>query len=111
MNFILIPIFGLNAAAFTTFVSMLIGFFIKLPFVDKKLSFDFIKKDVWSPVLGCLLMVVAGYGVGLLIDGIVLKTLVQIAVCVAVYFITLVLMKNQFFFDIINGFKKKFKRS
>lgn len=111
LNFILIPIFGLNAAAFTTFVSMMLGFLIKLPFVDKKLSFDFIKKDVWSPVLGCLLMVAAGYGIGLFIDGIVLKTLIQIAVCVVVYMSVLILMKNQFFFDILAGVKKKFKRS
>lgn len=111
LNFILIPMFGLNAAAFTTFVSMLLGFFIKLPFVDKNLSFRYILKDMWSPVVACSAMTVLGFGVGLLIEDMVVKTLIQIGVCVIVYMAVLVLMKNQFFFDILAGVKKKFKRS
>lgn len=111
LNIILIPRYGLNAAAFTTFVSMLAGFFIKLPFVDKAISFEFIKKDLWSPVIACMLMTVFGYAVGLVIDKLVIKTLIQIAICIIVYLAVLVLMKNEFVLNMLSDIKKKLKRS
>lgn len=111
LNLILIPYYGLNAAAFTTLVSMLVGFFIKLPFVDKNVSFSYIKKDIWSPMVACILMTVAGYAVGVLVGDLIIKTLVQMGSCVIVYLLTLILMKNQFAIDILNGVKRKFKRS
>lgn len=96
LNIILIPYYGLNAAAFTTFVSMLAGFFIKLPFIDKSISFSFIRRDIWSPIIACLLMAVSGYAVCLFVDKLIIRTIIQIAICVVVYFMALIIMKNEF---------------
>ncbi len=110
LNLILIPQYGLNAAAFTTFVSMLAGFFIKLPFVDKTISFDFIKKDLWTPLLACALMAGAGYFVGLFVEELIIKTLIQIAICVTVYLLALIIMKNEFLLDMLDPIKRRIKR-
>lgn len=110
LNLILIPRFGLNAAAFTTFVSMLAGFFIKVPFVDKNISFRFIKEDLWSPVIACALMTVFGFLAGMVVDVLIIKTIIQIGTCIIVYFLSLLLMKNKFLLNVLAELRQKFNK-
>ena len=110
LNFVLIPIYGLNAAAFTTFVSMLVGILIKLPFVEKKLKFDYMKKDMWSPVIGCIAMAMVIYGIDSMIEGTFIRTVSQGVSCVVVYVAILLFLRNEFMMQMVAGIKKKFMR-
>ena len=110
LNFVLIPIYGLNAAAFTTFVSMFVGILIKLPFVEKKLKFDYMKKDMWSPVIGCIAMAMVIYGIDSMTEGTFIRTVSQGVSCVVVYVAILLFLRNEFMIQMVAGIKKKFMR-
>ena len=110
LNFVLIPIYGLNAAAFTTFVSMFVGVLIKLPFVEKKLKFDYMKKDMWSPVIGCIAMAMVICGIDSMTEGTFIRTVSQGVSCVVVYVAILLFLRNEFMIQMVAGIKKKIMR-
>lgn len=110
LNLILIPFWGLNAAAFTTLISMVVGFFIKYPFVEKEINFRYIFKDSLSPVIGCILMSVDCLLIGQFCKNIYVKTIVQIGSAVAIYFCTLLVMRNAFLLDSLKPILIKLKK-
>lgn len=108
LNLVLIPHWGINAAAFTTFLAMVVGFAIKWPFVDKQISFKYLKKDIISPFCGCIIMSIVCVAIGMLNFNIYIKTTMQIIVSILVYFGTLTIMKNEFLGDILKSLFGKF---
>lgn len=97
LNFVLIPRWGLNAAAFTTVLSELIGIFIKLPYMDKEIKVDRLGEMLKAPIMG---------GVGIFILGFFFQRAVQtpwvvsaltIAASAIWYLIVLAVTKNEFF--------------
>ena len=97
LNFILIPKWGLNAAAFTTLLSELTGIFIKLPYMDKNIKIDKFVEMIKAPIIG---------GIGIIIIGLVVQNSISISWVISVvviivsaiwYLIVLLFTQNEFF--------------
>lgn len=54
MNFLLIPLFGLNAAATTTAVAECVGFLFLIKRFDKSIKIDGVAEMAKAPVMGCI---------------------------------------------------------
>ena len=54
LNLILIPIWGLNAAAITTTISECIGIVIKRPYIDKEIRINGLKQMLMAPIIGSI---------------------------------------------------------
>lgn len=97
LNLILIPKWGLNAAAFTTALSELIGVLVKLPYIDKQIKIDRLGEMLKAPIIG---------SIGILLLGFAFKRAVQIPwrvsaltilASAAWYLLVLAVTKNEFF--------------
>lgn len=96
LNLVLIPLWGLNAAAMTTAIAEIVGIFIKLPYIEKEIQIDRLGDILKGPILG---------GVGIVIISIVMKavstdtmivSLGTIGFSVIWYLFVLILVKNEF---------------
>ena len=54
LNLILIPIWGLNAAAMTTAISEFVGIIMKIPFIDKNIRIYGLRQVFIAPIIGCV---------------------------------------------------------
>lgn len=107
LNLILIPKWGIEAAAFTTAVSMAIGFFFKLPFVDKEINVKPLRNVVLGPIVGCIAIVLIGFLFSFVSLHYVLKLILIIGISAIVYFICLVVFKNQLGVELLETIKRK----
>jgi len=110
LNIILIPKYGLNAAAFTTFVSQLLGLIIKLPFVEREVHIGNVPGRLFGPVCGCVVMGIVAIAIAGMMELSHLRTCIQIVACVIVYAITLIMCKNELVLNILEQLKSKLKR-
>ena len=111
LNLLLIPLWGLYAAAMTTAFAEFVGFIIQLFFVSKKIKIEGIFKMLTGPVLGCVAIV----GVGLLAKRyIVSDYLIAILTTIfgaVVYFVVLLITRNEFMLSFIKPiYQKIFKK-
>lgn len=95
LNLILIPKWGIEAAAFTTALSMLIGFLFKLPFVDKNISICPQKDMIVGPIIGCMFILITGICGNHLPFNYWVRFIFVVCVSVLSYLICLIVFKNQ----------------
>ena len=97
LNLILIPKWGLNAAAFTTALSEFIGVLVKLPYIDKQIKIDRPGEMLKAPIIG---------GIGILLLGFAFQRAAQIPWIISAltilasaawYLLVLAVTKNEFF--------------
>ena len=110
LNFILIPYFGLYAAAATTAIAEGVGLCNIYRYVEPDIRVGKFRDVFLGPLIGCAGIVcisyfVKGFGMGLWI-----RTIVIILLSVLAYFITMILTKNKFAMDIINSIIKKIRK-
>lgn len=109
LNLILIPKFGLNAAAATTALSNAIGFFFGIPFVDKEIKLKGVGKMLLCSVLG----VVGMSGIVMLVKMLHLKpiptAITGMVAGAVVYFVIMLLLKDDFVLQYANQAIDKFK--
>ena len=107
LNFILIPLYSHNAAAFTTIlaegVAMLIAViysrrFIKLPSVNKVLL---------KTVAGCLLIILIALITRYLIQNSFIRLVAGASISIVIYFAVELLLKNESVTFIVRRFKRK----
>lgn len=94
LNLLFIPRWGLNAAASTTAISQILGFLIKVPFVEKEISLGDKKSIFLGPIVGSFAMPVIAYFARRIIGNLILRTLMIIGLCIAIYCIILLLFRN-----------------
>lgn len=108
LNIILIPKFGLAAAAATTAVSECISLFIGLRKVDKKVKLIGEKRDFLGPVIGSAAIAAVGKMTALLTQQLWVKTAATILISIVVYVLSLILCRNEFAQNILKTvFSKK----
>lgn len=107
LNAIFIPKYGLYAAAATTAISEIVGFCLALPHIEKEVNIGSLPKLLEGPVLGCVLMVLCSVIIKHFVNELVFRTILVFAACVLLYFITLILCKNELAMSFINTFKRK----
>lgn len=113
LNFILIPIFKQNAAAFTTALSQAVAFGIcwhsSKKYVDMKQTI----KSSMQVLIGCLGIVGACVGVKSIELGIVTETFLAVAISVIIYILIEIVLKNSTLYEtwdsVYGAVKKKFK--
>ena len=111
LNLIMIPKWGIVAAAFTTAVSMAIGFFFKLPFVDKQICIRPINNLIVGPIVGCIAIVFVGFFFNLFVLHFVVKLVLVMVFSIVVYFCSLIVFKNQLAVDLLETIKCKISKN
>lgn len=109
LNLIFIPYFGLNAAAVTTMLSQAVGFFIKMPFVEKEINLGPQKSIFAGPILGCMVIVVIALVLSAVIDGLFVRVGAIVLLSVIAYGVIVIVMKNELALDIRDKFFKILK--
>lgn len=110
LNIFIIPIWGLNGAAFTTFAAELVGILVVVKYIDNNIRIC----DVWNvfkaPIIGSALIALIGIGVSIMFYSHVLITVVTIGTSVVTYAIVLFVFKNELFMGYINPIINRIKR-
>lgn len=111
LNFILIPIWGLNAAAATTAISEFLGILIKYPYIDKEIHIDGLKQMLAAPIIGSIGIVLVSIAVRCVIKSSYLIAILTIIFSELVYLALLILMKNEFAMNFLKPVISKLRRS
>lgn len=109
LNIIFIPYYGLNAAAVTTIVAQMIGFFVKFPFVEKEIVIQNKKTLLFGPCCGSFFIIVITQIIRTLYDGVFFRTILIVLCSVIVYCIMLYIGKNELFLSILKKYISKEK--
>ncbi len=110
LNFILIPKWGLYAAAFTTFLSELFGMICGFVFMDKNIRIEGLRSMLTGPLIGCAGILAIGIAAQLLLTEAWLITLVTVALSVIWYIAVMVVSKNEFFMGFAEMAVSKIKK-
>lgn len=110
LNIILIPLFGLNAAATTTAIAECFGLCILFRHVDKNIKIDNLKDMIKAPIVGSFGIAMVALIVRLFVDSYPLICVVTIVFSIMVYGTILILMKNEFAMSFIKPILNKIKR-
>lgn len=110
LNLVLIPKWGLNAAAFTTATVEFVGIWVKQPFIDKQIKIDGFKEIIKAPIIGCIAIAIIGVTASKLISSSFSISLVTIGLSIVIYVLILLIMKNEFFLGFVRPVFKKIKR-
>lgn len=110
LNFILIPYWGGNAAAFTTLLSETLVFILYLIKSKKYNSVNFEKNNVISTVLGCVGIVLSCMLINHLRFNILISLILEVLLSIFVYTFLLILLQNKYILEIIDSVNKKFRR-
>ncbi len=94
LNFILIPIFQQNAAAFTTVIAELLSMIITWWNGRKYFKVSFLKKDICSVAIGCVAIWIVCSMTEKYISSVLISTVFSV-IASAAYMIILLIMKNQ----------------
>ncbi|MBR6727944.1 MAG: flippase [Clostridia bacterium] len=112
LNALTIPIYGENAAAFSTGVAELIIFLYLLPPTIKTVKLRGIWKVLLAPAIGSAAII----GLGLLINHLIpdlmwLRLSVTITACVAVYGLILLILRYELLMDTLKKILRRFKKA
>lgn len=96
LNLFLIPRWGIEAAAFTTAVSQALGFFIKLPFIEKDIKLGPFRHMLLGPIIGCVFIILIGIITTTFIVNPVIKIVSIIILSTPIYILCLIIFKHDF---------------
>lgn len=109
-NIIFIPSYGINAAAVTTIISQIGLILICLPFLRKGINKFSDLKEFISPIVGSAAMAIVILIIRrIFVDNHLKCILLSIIIGVPVYFILLVIMKNELVWQAIKSFILRWK--
>lgn len=110
LNFVLIPLFGQNGAAFTTVVSEFVSMFMCYMAARKKVRIKQMDRTVFSSLIGCVAIVLICLWTTSNIASNILCIVVSVIASVVVYFALLILMKNPVIMDGLKSVVQKIKK-
>lgn len=107
-NLVLIPIWGLMAAACTTAVSQVIGFIICLPHLNEKIRFYIPKSLILSILIGGMSIVVICFFNKLILMDNSFFLIITVIECAIIYLLIQLIFKNYWILDMFSSIKKRF---
>lgn len=110
LNFILIPVYKQNAAAFTTLFAELVSVSISGYYALKIIKIKFSKKDVGSICFGCVFICFYFKITNFLVTGTLIRVAITIVGAFIGYFFILIIFKNSFTKDMLDKIKDKLCR-
>ena len=96
LNLILIPIWGLNAAAATTVIAEFLGIVVKKPYIDRNIHISGLKSMLMAPLVGSMGILIVSRIVKLFTGSSAFTAILTIFLSVIVYLAVLILMRNEF---------------
>ena len=109
-NYFLIPIWGINGAAFATTLAGILNLLILSIAVEKDIQFEGVINVFRSPIIGSLFIPIVIFICRKTIDHILFRSFVSIVLCVVLYLIVITAMRNELVIDIIRSIKAKIKK-
>lgn len=109
MNYFLIPLWGVNAAAATTMFASLLIMVLLIIKRDRRIKLDYVFKTMLPPVLGCILIIFICALVKSIESGLVMRTFTCVVVCAVVYFAVQIVLKNQIVVELLSMMKSKIR--
>ncbi len=104
LNFVLIPKYSSGGAVVATVIAEFLCIIVQLVYVFNKgylTTLEFFRRSV-KYLISAVIMFIAVWGVGFLLEGAtIIALLVKLAVGVAVYFLSLLLLKDEFFTGVL----------
>lgn len=94
-NLVAVPIFKQNGAAFTTALAECVVLMISWHYAKRMVVLENMKKTVLSGILGCVVMVLFGYGMELLITDLIMSLVIKVLGGIFVYLLVCFLSKNE----------------
>ena len=110
LNLMLIPKWGLNAAAATTAISEFLGIIIKRPYIDKEIQIAGKRKMIAAPFVGSIVIVAVSIIIRCIVESPYLIAILTIMLSAVLYLLVLILMKNEFTLSFIDPIICKVKR-
>ena len=107
MNYFMIPLWGVNAAAATTMFASLLIMVLLIVKRDRRIKLDYIFRTMLPPVLGCILIFATCALVKSIAIGLILRTFACVLICVVVYFTIQIIFKNQIVIELLSAVKSK----
>lgn len=111
LNFILLPNWGIEGAAFTTIVAETLNFIIQLWYSRRIVHIEIKWKEIVQYVLACIPVAFICTGSMLLIDNILLVVITSVVLSVFAYFICLIIFRNPLVIEAINLVIKQLVRN
>lgn len=111
LNFVFIPLWGLNGAAFTTVVAEAVGVVVLATHLPPGVRIGRIWGLFKAPLVGCVSIVVVGVAVQLLVGNYYLVTLLTVLFAMVAYAACLFLFKNELFLGFVGSVKRKIGRT
>lgn len=102
-NYLLIPWGGVSAAALTSGGATVLITVWLLIAKDKRVKLDYVFEVIRAPLIGSLLIVAVCWGIGQFIGNMLARIVICIGAGAAVYFITMIVMKNRVVTDVLSA--------
>lgn len=110
LNLLLIPKWGLNAAAATTAIAEFVGIFVVSRHVEKEIKIERLGDIFKGPIVGGIAIATISFVIRLFINNNYLITLLTILFSIIAYAVILYLFKNEFFMRFINPLIARMKK-
>ena len=110
-NYIFIPIFGIEAAAWTTVFSQLLIVFICLPFIPKGYGNRKLLLNTWKPLLATFFMALVCAFVKIKIGTLLLRVFLCVLMSAVVYVTILIFLKYDFIDEILKRVIRKKRKA
>lgn len=107
LNFILIPMFGINGAAFSTMISELIIVLFSSRILLKNIKFSKLIITIYESVIGSIMIATIVYFCKLLLNGNIEVVFVSITISSFSYFIFLIILRNKYIISVFNNLVKR----
>lgn len=108
LNFVFIPILGIDGAAITTIIAEAMVCLISYFYVKNEVSLSGIRHDLISCFISSIGIIICCYFLNIYIVNEYIDLFVSIIVSIIVYAILLVITKNNAFYEIVNSVKNRF---
>lgn len=95
LNFVLIPVFAQNAAAFTTAIAEFLSMAMTWWYGKKYFKFSLMRRDILSVTVGCVIIYTICYVSDVCFSSFLTSTAVSVTASVAAYVIVLCVTRNQ----------------
>ena len=110
LNFVLIPLWGLNAAALTTLLAQLIGMVLMFFYMDKKIKIDGLSNILKGPLIGGLCFVLLGLLFRTVFNNVWIVVGATAVAGLASYAVVLTVFHNQLFLDFAGSFIRRIRK-
>lgn len=107
LNLILIPMFGMDSAAFTTVVAEFLVFYIAIKESNEIIKLERVKRNLITVFVGCGIIIIVCVVLDMLIQNAIIRLLVSVLASFVLYSVTLILMRNEIVLQLIKQINYK----